>query len=104
MKNRKDIEQLAEQALHSLDNLQQLEANDFLAAKAWQRMQTYHHGLPAGYNILLLRMAAVLVMFIGINCVSFYVLGKKSANTTSAATGVDAFSSAYGLSNSSENY
>ena len=104
MKNRKDIEQLAEQALHSLDNLQQLEANDFLAAKAWQRMQTNRHGLPAGYNKLLLRLAVVLLMFTGLNCVSFYVLSKKTANTTSTATGVDAFASAYGLSNSSENY
>ncbi len=104
MKDRKNIEQLAEQALHSLDNLQEVDANDFLAAKAWQRMQTYRHGLPVGYNKLLLRLAVVLLMFTGINCVSFYVLSEKSANTTTPATGVDAFANAYGLSNSSGNY
>ena len=104
MKSRKDIEQLAEQALHSLDNLQQLDANDFLAAKAWQRMQTTRHGLPAGYNKLLLRLAVVLLLFVGINCVSFYVLSKKTVSTAQTATGIDAFASAYGLSNSSENY
>jgi|GEM_PF-3204593 len=104
MKDRKEIEQLAEKALHSLDNLQQVDANDFLAAKAWQRMQTYRHELPAGYNKLLLRLAVVLLMFTGINCISFYALSKKSVDSTSAATGVDAFASAYGLSSNSENY
>lgn len=104
MKDRKEIKQLAEQALHSLDNLQQVDTNDFLAAKAWQRMQSYRHSLPTGYNKLLLRLAVVLLMFTGINCVSFYVLSKKSANTTTAATGVDAFANAYGLSNNSGNY
>lgn len=104
MKDRKEIEQLAEQALHSLDNLQQLEANDFLAAKAWQRMQNHPHNLSPVYNKLLVRLAVVLLMFTGINCVSFYVLSKKSANTATAATGVDAFADAYGLNNSSGNY
>jgi hypothetical protein len=104
MKDRKEIEQRAEQALHSLDNLHQVDANDFLAAKAWQRMQNHRHGLPVGYNKLLLRLAVVLLMFTGINCVSFYVLSKKSANTASSVTGVDAFANAYGLGNSSENY
>ena len=104
MKDRKEIEQLAEQALHSLDNLQQLEANDFLAAKVWQRMQTHRHSLPPAYNKLLFRLAVVLVMFVGINCVSFYMLTKTSKTNTQAATGVDAFASAYGLSNNSDNY
>ena len=104
MKNKKEIEQLAERALQSLDGLQQVDANDFLAAKAWQRMQNQRHGLSAGYNKLLIRMAAVLVIFIGINCVSFYVLGKKNTDTASTTTGVDAFANAYGLSSSSENY
>jgi len=104
MKNKKEIEQLAEQALQSLDNMQQLEANDFLAAKAWQRMQNQRHGVPAGYNKLLLRLAVVLLMFVGINCVSFYVISKKNMDTASTVTGVDAFANAYGLSNSSGNY
>ncbi|MFD0750559.1 hypothetical protein ACFQZS_10420 [Mucilaginibacter calamicampi] len=104
MNNREEIEQLAERALHSLDNLQQVDANDFLAAKAWQRMQNRRHGLSPAYNKLLLRLAVVLLMFVGINCVSFYVLNNKSADTASTATGVDAFASAYGLSSSSGNY
>lgn len=104
MKDRKEIEQLAEQALRSLDNLQQLEANDFLAAKAWQRMQTHRRGLPPAYNKLLLRLAVVLVMFVGINCVSFYVLNKSTTANTETASGVGAFASAYGLSNNSDNY
>ena len=104
MKNRKEIEQLAEQALQSLETLQLVEANDFLAAKAWQRMQNQRHGVPANYNKLLLRLAAVLLMFVGINCASFYVLNNKTANKTSTATGVGAFANAYGLSNSSDNY
>ncbi|MGY3215021.1 hypothetical protein [Mucilaginibacter sp. HD30] len=104
MKDKKQIEQLAEQALQSLDKLQQVDANDFLAAKAWQRMQNQRQSIPTGYNKLLVRLVAVLVLFICINCVSFYVLNKTSADTALTTTGVDAFASAYGLSNSSENY
>lgn len=104
MSNRKEIEQLAEKALHSLDNLQQVEANDFLAAKAWQRIQNRRHGLSPAYNKLLLRLAVVLLMFVGINCVSFYVLSKKGTDTAATTTGVDAFASAYGLNSSSGNY
>jgi hypothetical protein len=104
MKDPRDIEQLAEQALHSLDNLQQVDANDFLAAKAWQRMQSHPHNISPVYNKLLLRLAVVLSMFVGINCVSFYVLSNKSVDKVSTANGVDAFASAYGLSNSSGNY
>lgn len=104
MKDRKDIEQLAEQALYSLDSLQQLEANDFLAAKAWQRMQTYRHSVPPVYNKLLFKLAVVLVMFVGINFVSFYMLTKPTKTNTETVSGVDAFASAYGLGNTSDNY
>ncbi len=104
MKDSKKIEQLAEQALRSLDNVQQLEPNDFLAAKAWHRMQGNRQSIPSSYNKLLFRLAAVLLVFVGINCASFYVLGKKSTDTASTATGVNAFASAYGISNNSYNY
>ena len=104
MKDHEEIEQLARQALNSLDNLQLVEANEFLAAKAWQRIENRRQGLSPAYSKLLLRLAMVLLVFTGINCASFYVLNKTNTNTTSAATGVDAFASAYGLSNSADNY
>lgn len=105
MKDQDKIEQLANQTLGSLNNLQQVEANEFLAAKAWQRMQGYKQSMPHAYNKILLRLTVALLLFTGVNCVSYYVLSNnKTTANTSAATGVDAFANAYGLSNNSNNY
>ena len=99
-----NIEQLADEALNSLNHLQQVEANEFLAAKAWQRMQSYKRSMPPAYNKIWLRLTVVLLLFTGINCVSYYILSKKNTNNTSTTTGVDAFADAYGLSNKLNNY
>jgi len=48
MKNQQEIERMAEQTLNSLNNLQQLEANEYLHAKIVQRMNTRAKVVPMG--------------------------------------------------------
>ena|ERR1700761_7663858 len=103
MKNKQDIEQAAEQALNSLSNLQQVEANEYLHAKIVQRMQN-NKAAPMAYNRLMLQLAAVLILLIGVNAVSFYVLKQRSTNTEKTTTGADAFAKAYNLNNNLDSY
>jgi hypothetical protein len=105
MKNIQGIEEQVQQTLNSLDNLQQLEANPFLHAKIVNRMANKQASIPIVYNKLMVRLAAVLCLFICINVVSFYVL-KQKTNTvnTKNYTGVDAFANAYGLNNNLNSY
>ncbi len=108
MKNKQELEQKVEQTLNSLDNLQQLEANEFLHAKILHRMGGNSTATNLGYSKIMIRLAAILCLLIGINCVSFYVLkpqtdiGKVTAAKT--ATGANAFAEAYGLNNNLNSY
>ena len=104
MKNKQELERQVEQTLNSLDNLQQLEANEFLHAKIINRMAN-KQALNPSYNKLMVRLAAVLCLFICVNGISFFVL-KQKANTvnTKNYTGADAFAKAYGLDNNLNSY
>jgi hypothetical protein len=103
MKNKQDIEQAAEQALNSLNHMQQVEANEYLHAKIMQRMQN-NKVIPMAYNRLMLRLAAVLILLIGVNALSFYVLKQRSTTTEKTTTGADAFAKAYNLNNNLDSY
>jgi len=54
----------------------------------------------------MLRLAAVLILFIGLNGVSYYVLKQHTAvtNTKTTTTWVNAFADAYSLDNNSDSY
>ncbi len=104
MNKQNKVDQLVEQTLGSLDNLQQLEPNEFLAAKAWHQLQNRNVVMPYRHNKLLFRLVAVLIVFVGINCFSFYIMNSNSKKQTESTTGVNAFADAYGLNNYSENY
>ena len=106
MKNKQDLENQVQQTLSSLDNLQQLEANAFLHAKIMNRMANKQALTPITYNKLMVRLAAVLCLFICINGVSFYLLKQKTntVNTKTNNTGADAFANAYGLNNNLNSY
>jgi hypothetical protein len=103
MKNKQEIEQAIEQTLNSLNNLQQVEANEYLHAKIMQRMSN-NRAVPMVYTRLMLRLAAVLILLIGVNTVSFYVLKQRSTNTEKTTTGADAFAKAYNLNNNLDSY
>jgi hypothetical protein len=104
MKNNQDIEKAVQQTLNSLDNLQQLEANEFLYAKIKQRMDNTAKVVPMNYNRVMLRLAAVLILFIGINAISFYALKHNSANATQTTSGANSFADAYNLNNNTDSY
>jgi hypothetical protein len=104
MKNNQDIEKAVQQTLDSLDNLQQLEANEFLYAKIRQRMENTSKVVPMNYNRVMLRLAAALVLFIGINGVSFYILKHSSVHTTQTTSGANAFADAYNLNSNTDSY
>ena len=104
MKNQQEIERMAEQTLSSLDNLQQVEANEYLHSKIWLRINDTSKSIPPAYNRLMLRLAAVLFLFIGINCVSFYALKQHSVDTAQKSSGADAFANAYNLNDNSDSY
>jgi len=105
MKKHGDIEKLAEQTLNSLDGLQQVEANEYLYAKIKQRMQGSKEVVPLYGKRVMLRLVAVLVLFIGLNCISFYALKQQGSQTTGPkSSSAEAFANAYGLNTNTDSY
>ena len=104
MKNIKDFETQAEQALNSLNNLQQVEANEFLHAKIMHRMQNTGEASPLYYNKLMVRLAAVLCLFICINAVSFFVLNQSKTTVTKKPADITVFAQEYGLTTNLNSY
>jgi methionine synthase I (cobalamin-dependent) len=104
MRNYQDIETRANQTLNSLDNLQQVEAGEYLYTKIRQRMDDSANFVPGhNNNRVMLRLAAILIVFIGINCASLYDL-KHSAGNASNSSGADAFAKAYNLNANTDSY
>ncbi len=106
MKNMKNFEKQAEQALKSLDNLQQVEANEFLHAKIMHRMQNIPDASPLYYNKLMVRLTGVLCLFICINVATFFVLtpAKTETPTQKQPTDAASFAQAYGLNTNLNSY
>ncbi|MES2809535.1 MAG: hypothetical protein V4619_12970 [Bacteroidota bacterium] len=104
MKQHLDIEKAATQTLNSLDNIQQHNANPFLYAKIKQRMEHQHKLAAIDQTRLMMRLAAVLILFIGINGLSFYALKKHSKAKQPAQSGANAFAEAYQLNTNTESY
>ena len=104
MKTKQEIENEVGQTLNSLDSLQQLEANEFLYTKIAQRINN-GRTIPLHYNRVMLRLAAVLILFIGINCASYYIIKQRGQATgTKITTGADAFVNAYNLNTNLDSY
>jgi hypothetical protein len=104
MKNIKDLEKQADQTLNSLDNLQPVEANEFLHTKVVHRMQSRQEAKPMVYNKLMVRLAAVLCLFVCINGISYIALRGKNITAVKTSAGVDVFAEAYGLNNNLNSY
>lgn len=107
MKNKQDVEKLAKMTLTSLDNLQPVEANEFLYGKVINRMQMREALDRKTSRRLMLKLAVALVAFIGINAASFYVFERqqhKAHPKPAVVTGAAAFAQEYSLQNSSYNY
>lgn len=99
-----NIDKAAEQALNSLNNLQQADANPFLYAKVKQRMEHRYKMATAEQKRVMLRLAAVLILFIGINGFCFFALKKQNTAKQPAQSGASAFAEAYQLNTDTESY
>lgn len=74
MKTQSEIEILAEETLKSIANIQQVEANSFLFTRieSQMMMRSYQKNFVA--IKFLSRLSIVLVLFIGLNAVTYYFL------------------------------
>jgi hypothetical protein len=108
MKNIKDAEKFAEKALKSLDNIQAIEANDFIFTRILSRMETKAQASKKVRVKLLYRLSAVLLLFVMLNATSYFVLKPVKGQTTNikhkTTTGIAAFADDYQLEQGSYNY
>lgn len=103
MKTPQDNDHLANQALTSLDNLQQVEANAYLYAKIVNRMQLARQNIAARHTRLMFRLTAALLLLLCVNITGFYLL-KKQQPGSKKANGITALSQEYFPQNDSYNY
>jgi hypothetical protein len=105
MKNRQEIEQLTEATLNSIDNMQPVDANDFLFAKIKSRMQLNEQRERLNYNRLLVKLSVAMGLFICLNGLSFYILQHQQPKITKTVTsGTAAIAAEYSLTENSYNY
>lgn len=102
MKTIREIEELADKTLTSLDNLQAVEANEYLYAKIKNRLLENRQN-AAAYTRLMLRLSLALILFSGINVASFYFLSARQHNAANQK-GINAFSEIYFPGDNSYNY
>jgi hypothetical protein len=112
MRTKSEIEKLAEETLNSIDAVEQVAANDFLFTRIQARIKdnTRQQSVPVKALSIL---SATLLLFIGLNTVSYFFLSNtnteqaiqnitvKPVKTTSAA---EAFAKTYNLITEQYNY
>ncbi|MEO6524714.1 MAG: hypothetical protein ABIN91_23720 [Mucilaginibacter sp.] len=106
MKAQKNIEELVDETLNTLNGIQPVEANNFLFGKIQNRMQMGSCEQVARIKMLS-RLSAALLLFIGLNVGSYYFLSGNSQKPQSVqqkTTPAQAFASEYHLSGSQYNY
>ena len=105
MKNLKEAEKLADEALKSIDNIQAVEVNEFLYTRIKNRMEALDERVEKPSAWPMYRLAAMLLLFIAINIVSFnYLYSTNSANKSMKSSELNAFSEDYNLQGSQNNY
>lgn len=77
MKTQKEIEDLAERALKSLDGTQYAEANPYLYQKIRSRMLHQRQQAISKNARLVLKVTTALILFLGVNITSYYLLNKS---------------------------
>jgi hypothetical protein len=106
MKNMEDAEKFAEEALKSIDNIQAVEANEFIFTRIKSRMETKVQASKRERVKLLYRLSALLLVFVMLNATSYFVLKPvQSAPVTKHKTSsISAFADDYQLEQGSYNY
>ena len=105
MKSKHELEKLADDALRSIEGIEQVKANDILYGKIMNRMQARQTAERRDFSHLMLKLSLVLTLFVGINGLSFYLLHKRSqSNGAKQVSGQAAFVREYSLQNNSYGY
>jgi len=105
MKNKNDIERLAEETLASIDNIQAIEPNEFIFTRIQNRMQAKRQQYVAGRTKVLYRLSAILLLFTALNLTSYYLLKRSGNNAKVQKTrSIAAFASDYSLQQNSNDY
>jgi len=105
MKNLKNAEKLAEEALKSIDNIQPAEVNDFIFTRIQNRIENNAKGYERVKLKSMHRLAAALLIIIAINIISVkYLVNKNTGNNDRQTSGIDAFSNDYNLQENLNNY
>jgi hypothetical protein len=102
MKTKSEIDNLADAALNSIDNLQEVDANPFLYGKIQSRFAAIK--LQHNLNIKIMsRLSIALLLFIGLNAGSYYLLNRQQ-KTEKEATAAQAIASEYNLKTGGYDY
>ena len=106
MKTKNEIERLAEETLKSIDHIQQVEANNFLFTRIESQMtaDNYQPGFAA--IKYLSRLSIALVLFIGLNTLTYYFLSDKVTEPVvkQKSTAAEALATEYNLSTNQYSY
>jgi hypothetical protein len=95
----KNIENMIEDTLNSLDGVQRAAANPYLYTRIEQRLKNRYE--PASYQRKLMPVLAVaLVLFIGLNAVSYFKMNNSNSTSGSnnSGRGIENFANEYNLS------
>ncbi|RKR85601.1 hypothetical protein BDD43_5872 [Mucilaginibacter gracilis] len=105
MKTEKEITQQVEEALNSIDSLQQLEANNFLFGKIQNRLHLKKQQQQREIKTMA-KLSATLVIFIGLNLTSYYFLANSTPQPTpqQKTTAAQALATEYQLTTNTYNY
>jgi hypothetical protein len=92
----KDIEQLVDETMESLDGVQRAPANPFLHTRIVQKLKSRQ---GSSYQRKLMPVLAVaLVLFISLNVLSYLKVNNEPASPKSTGTGIENFANEYNLS------
>ena len=96
----KNIQQLVDETLNSLDAVERAEANPFLYTKIEQRLKNRYEPSGSYQRKLMPVLAVALVLFISVNVVSYFKVSTTDVSSTSksASSGIENFANEYNLS------
>jgi len=96
----KNIEQLVNETLNSLDGVERVEANPFLFTRIEQRLNNRYRTSASTKQRLMPVLAVALVLFISLNVFSYFKVNNDNSSATSSKSdnGIETFSNEYNLS------
>lgn len=92
----KNVEQLVNETMKSLDGVQRAASNPFLYTRIERRLKNGHE---LSYQRKLMPVLAVaLTLFISINVLSYFKVNDETSSANSNTSGIESFANEYNLS------